>query len=400
MKAFYTIFQLIIILVLLSNIMLFFLFWEDVLNVDKKIMYMILASIVVIEFLVLSHAINKFFYQPIKDLETTIKRFYHGEYKNNNIQFKESWNPNLNFVLKFFGQTLNTLKNIKTEFLHGKEIKSEVDLAGEIQGKMLTKKLTKVPDLDIIVKSKSAWEIWWDSYDIIQVNDNYYIYVWDATWHGVGAWFIMIMVNALISGFAKVFKNGNTILSKTNEILKPRVKANLLMSLLMVRWDQQEKRMFMTWAWHEYLMIYKHQKNKCYKIKSGWVALGMVKDCSKILKEQEIQFEPNDIIVLYSDGITEAINKSQKDGTEEMFWEQRLINAIEQSPNIPNKKYKSSRSIFNNITIELSQFMWYKHVQLDDVTLATIHYKWVDFDIAHDFDREITGDFITEWNWN
>jgi hypothetical protein len=83
-----------------------------------------------------------------------------------------------------------------------------------------------------------------------------------------------------------------------------------------------------------------------------------------------------------------------------MFWEQRLINAIEQSPNIPNKKYKSSRSIFNNITIELSQFMWYKHVQLDDVTLATIHYKWVDFDIAHDFDREITGDFITEWNWN
>jgi hypothetical protein len=100
-----------------------------VLNVEKKTMYMILASIVVIEFLVLSHAINKFFYQPIKDLETTIKRFYHGEYKNNNIKFEESWNPNLNFVLKFFGQTLNTLKNIKTEFLHGKEIKSEVDLA-------------------------------------------------------------------------------------------------------------------------------------------------------------------------------------------------------------------------------------------------------------------------------
>jgi serine phosphatase RsbU (regulator of sigma subunit) len=45
----------------------------------------------------------------------------------------------------------------------------------------------------------------------------------------------------------------------------------------------------------------------------------MIKDCSKILKEQEIQFEPNDVIILYSDGITEAINKSQKDGTEEMF---------------------------------------------------------------------------------
>jgi hypothetical protein len=58
----------------------------------------------------------------------------------------------------------------------------------------------------------------------------------------------MIMVNALISGFAKVFKHGHTILAKTNEVLKPRVKANLLMSLLMVRWNEQEKRLFMTGA--------------------------------------------------------------------------------------------------------------------------------------------------------
>lgn len=399
MKGFYTIFQTIIILVLLSNIMLFFIFWENILNVQTTTMYMILASIVVIEFLVLSYAINKFFYQPIKDLETTIKRFYHGQYKDNEIKFEESWNPNLNFVLKFFWQTLNTLKNIKSEFLHGKEIKSEVDLAGEIQWKMLTKKLTKVPDLDIIVKSKPAWEIGWDSYDIIQVEDNFYIYVWDATWHGVWAGFIMIMVNALISGFAKIFKNWNTILSKTNEILKPRVKANLLMSLLMLRWNNKENRMFMTWAWHEYLMIYKHNQNKCYKIKSGWVALWMIKDCSKILKEQEIQFEKNDVIVLYSDGITEAINRSQKDGTEEMFGEDRLMAAIQNSPNVPNKNYKSSRAIFNNITIELSKFMWYKHIQLDDVTLASIHYKSWDFDIAHDFEKEISEDFITEWNW-
>jgi serine phosphatase RsbU (regulator of sigma subunit) len=45
----------------------------------------------------------------------------------------------------------------------------------------------------------------------------------------------------------------------------------------------------------------------------------MIKDCTKLLKEQEIKFEPNDVIVLYSDGITEAINRPEKDGMEEMF---------------------------------------------------------------------------------
>ncbi len=399
MNPFYTLFQAIVILVLIGNILLFFLFWEDILKVNTTTMYMILATIVVIEFLVLMAAINKFFYEPIKNLETTIKKFYLWEFKNNDIQFKKSWNPNLNFVLKFFWKTLNTLKNIKSEFLHGKEIRSEVDLWKEIQGKMLTKKLTKVPSLDIIMQSKPAGEIGWDSFDIIQVEDNYYIYVWDATGHGVWAWFIMIMVNALISGFAKVFKHGNTILAKTNEILKPRIKANLLMSLLMVRWDEKEKRLFMTGAWHEYLMIYKHKQKKCYRIKSGWVALWMIKDCSKLLKEKEIQFEENDIIVLYSDGITEAINQPSKNGNEQMFWEDRLVEAIEKAPNLPNKNYKSSRSVFNNITIELSKFMWYKHAQFDDVTLATVHYKAEEFDIAHDFDAEIPDQFLTERKW-
>jgi hypothetical protein len=56
----------------------------------------------------------------------------------------------------------------------------------------------------------------------------------------------MVMVNALVSGFSKIFKSGAIILSKTNEELKPRVKASLLMSMLLLRWDEAEKRLFMT----------------------------------------------------------------------------------------------------------------------------------------------------------
>jgi hypothetical protein len=82
-----------------------------------------------------------------------------------------------------------------------------------------------------------------------------------------------------------------------------------------------------------------------------------------------------------------------------MFWEERLINSIDKAPHINHKNYKTAQSVFNNITIDLSHFMGYKHRQLDDVTLAVIHYKWTDFDITHDFPKEIPEDFITEWNW-
>jgi len=125
----------------------------------------------------------------------------------------------------------------------------------------------------------------------------------------------------------------------------------------------------------------------------------MTKNIHKLLKEREIAFEENDIAVLYSDGITEALNVATKNGTEEMFGEQRLVDVIETSPNMPGKNYKSARSVFKNITIELSKFMGYKYHQFDDITLAVVQYKPSDYDETQDFPETISEDFITEWNW-
>jgi hypothetical protein len=82
-----------------------------------------------------------------------------------------------------------------------------------------------------------------------------------------------------------------------------------------------------------------------------------------------------------------------------MFWEDRLMKAIENAPNVKWSKFKSAASVFNNITINLSKFMWYKHIQLDDITLATIEYKWPENDKYQDYPTNIPDEFITEWNW-
>jgi len=104
------------------------------------------------------------------------------------------------------------------------------------------------------------------------------------------------------------------------------------------------------------------------------VALGMTKNIHKLLKEKEISFEPNDVAILYSDGITEAINKPRRDGTEAMFGEDMLVRAIQDAPEIGEAKIKTAKSIFKNISISLSSFMGYKYIQLDDITLATVQY--------------------------
>jgi hypothetical protein len=89
--------------------------------------------ITVVQFLLIKAIIFTFYDNPIKHLEYTIKKFLIGSLKDSEIKMQKTSNPHLNYILLFFTKTLGTLKNIKSEFLHGKEIKSEVNLAGEIQ---------------------------------------------------------------------------------------------------------------------------------------------------------------------------------------------------------------------------------------------------------------------------
>lgn len=78
----------------------------------------------------------------------------------------------------------------------------------------------------------------------------------------------MMMVNALISAFSLSESNGAIILAKTNSILRPRIKQNMMMTCVMLRWDADTKKMYYTGAGHEFVLIYKSKENKVYKVKS------------------------------------------------------------------------------------------------------------------------------------
>ena len=117
----------------------------------------------------------------------------------------------------------------------------------------------------------------------------------------------------------------------------------------------------------------------------------MTKNISKVVKELQIDVAPGDIIILYTDGITEA--RSSASNNTSMLGIDRLTETIESAP------YKTAQGVFNHITIELSKFMGYGHEQFDDITLIVMHYKGDEL-IEQDVDAEIPEANITEWNWN
>ena len=344
-----------------------------------------ILTIFTIEFAVIFLFIHFYFTGPIELLKRQVAFFLMDGRKDAKFA-NGTANPDINFVANFLGKSLEILRAFKDEMKSGRTLRSEVEIAAELQRHILAKKTVAIPGLDVVANSKSATEVGGDSYDIIKNEPNYYIYLGDATGHGVGAGFVMMITNALISGFVKAFTNSADILSRTNEILKPRVKSNILMSLLMVRYNDQDRKFFMTGCGHEYLIVYKHDIQKVLKLQSGGVALGMTKDISRITKEVPLNISVGDIIVMYTDGVTEARNSDKV-----LFGIERLIASIERS-------HKTAQDVFNTISIDLSAFMGYHHTQYDDITLIVMH--CTGNEMANKIvESEIPPEFITEWHW-
>lgn len=217
------------------------------------------------------------------------------------------------------------------------------------------------------------------------------MYIGDVTGHGVPSGFVMMMVNALVSAFVSSEESSSRVLSETNRILKPRIKQNMMMSSVMLRWSEPEKALYYTGAGHEFILVYSKRENKVFKIKSWWVALGMMRDASKIYKEQRIRFEPEDIILLYTDGITEARYLSEQNWL--LFGIDRIVESIMKT------EVKTAENIFCQITIDLSAYMGYKHKQYDDITLLVARYTWWSGVTNNTLPDTINTTNITEWNW-
>jgi serine phosphatase RsbU (regulator of sigma subunit) len=175
----------------------------------------------------------------------------------------------MNYIISFFIKSLQILKVFKKELREGRKLRSEVEIASEIQKNVIADGAVKIPSLDIALATVPASEVGGDSLDIIPgKNNNYYIYVGDVTGHGVPSGFVMMMVNALVSAFVVSEESSARVLAETNRILKPRIKQNMMMTCVMLRWDEEAKKLYYSGAGHEYLLVYKARENKVFKIKS------------------------------------------------------------------------------------------------------------------------------------
>jgi serine phosphatase RsbU (regulator of sigma subunit) len=116
------------------------------------------SFLIIIQFPILYFILYKAYIEPIQLLTQDIARFMTGIADEPQMQ-ANSWSDGMNKVIVFFIKSLQILKVFKQELRDGRKLRSEVEIASEIQKKTLDQQNIVVPDLTIAMATTPASEV-------------------------------------------------------------------------------------------------------------------------------------------------------------------------------------------------------------------------------------------------
>ncbi len=263
-----------------------------------------------------------------------------------------------------FNKMAAELEESTKALVYKERVGKELELAKDIQNNLIPKKIPQAPGIELSAGIIPAEEIGGDCYDFLPVDDNNMLmYLGDVTGHGVPSGIVVSIANALFYTFAGKMPM-DEVLAMVNRVLKKKTTASMFLTLVLLNWDSANQKMTYVSAGHEQIIQYKAATGQVGLLPAGGLALGMIEDNSKTLIVREINFEPGDVLVLYSDGIPEAWQDEKH-----MYGMERFQQMVAKYGN-----FDTAMAIRNALLADVYMFrQGYK--QMDDITSIVIKRK-------------------------
>jgi sigma-B regulation protein RsbU (phosphoserine phosphatase) len=238
------------------------------------------------------------------------------------------------------------------------KIQEELRLAYEIQTNLLPEKPPVVKGYDIFGKSIPAKEVGGDYFDFIPIQDNQLVFcLGDVSGKGMGAALLMANLQATIRGQALLKQPITRCLDNANRLLFHNTSPEKFATLFYGCLDYHLHQLSYSNAGHNLPFLFSPNE-KTVLLKEGGMIIGCME--STAYEEKKISVKKGDTLVIYSDGITEALNPEDRE-----FGEENLMRIIEKNQN------QSSRNLIDTIINTVTEHTG-DALQCDDMTMMVI----------------------------
>ena len=282
----------------------------------------------------------------------------------------------LGFILYRFNRNMRRLHQSK---LNKERTDSELRIAQNIQSEMLPGESISRPDLDVSGKLITALEVGGDLFDYLIRDEKLFFCIGDVSGKGVPSSLVMAVAHSHFRTLAMHESNPNRIMQAINETASDGNETNMFVTMFIGVLDLPTGRLRYCNAGHDApLMI--DDDVKTLPVNAN-LPIGVFKDFKYSL--QEVQLPPEATLLLYTDGLTEAMNTQRN-----LFGLQRIIDTtkdcLEQgntAPDVLMDKLHKQAVLFADGA-----------KQSDDLTMLAIHYHRPDEKIVLDETLDLTND--------
>ncbi|MGW9947460.1 sigma-B regulation protein RsbU (phosphoserine phosphatase) [Rhizobium leguminosarum] len=244
---------------------------------------------------------------------------------------------------------------------------TELAVAERIQLMVLPlhQELEEFQALEIAAYMRPAEEVGGDYYDVLKSGNRLKIGIGDVTGHGLESGVLMLMVQSVARALQEA---GNTdavkFLTDLNSALfKNIVRTKIDKHLTLAFLDYDGKEMILSGQHEEVVIVRANGKVERIDTMDLGIPIGLEADISAFIKTREIAFEKGDVILLHTDGVTEAENDAG-----ELFGIERLCREA------LRLKDQSAEKVVSGIVATLMLFIGSQKIY-DDITLLAVRHR-------------------------
>ena len=264
----------------------------------------------------------------------------------------------LSIIAAQSGQLIRN-SQLQQDVIDKKRIEHELALARRIQLNLLPQKTPAIAELDIASYFNSADEVGGDYYDYFLLNDGQLgIVLADVSGHGPSAALVMTMVKGILHSITHKFESVSKLIAEMNYIICPILPPEIFVTMVFLVLEMKNKKLRYANAGHNPMVYYSGAKQKCFLKELPGPALGISPASS--YQEESISCNSGDMLVIYTDGLTEAANEHG-----EMYTIDKLCN------NVTEVCDKSAENIIKFIKESLYSFTA-NASQDDDIAIIAV----------------------------
>ncbi len=201
------------------------------------------------------------------------------------------------------------------------DIDREAAIAEEIQRTVIPRKLPELPGFSLGVFTNSARGVCSDYYDIIRVRGERSLVAFgDVAGKGVSAGLVMVMVRSILHLIVNSTKDAATLMAWVNRGLSGKVDMDHFSTLSLLLVDGAGDIEYANAA-HQPLLIYRKESDSLESIDIKSIPIGV--ESASEYASRKFRLKQGDILLLYSDGVIEAMNEQGR-----QFGRKNLGNAV------------------------------------------------------------------------